>query len=193
MTFFTSRQERRLWLRVAVVVVAIYSTLGLAQSLAVVLRDFGMLSDLMWLSLFLMLAAIVIQGLKKRRSRIEIGVMLGIFGVYLLMFGRMAGPEERSHMIEYSVVAIFILEALRERARNGRRVRLLPLFAILATILIGTIDECIQLVLPSRVFDLFDILFDSLAAVMAVSASVALGWIRRRVEKLRERRSRSRA
>ncbi len=35
--------------------------------------------------------------------------------------------------------------------------------------------------LPSRVFDPEDILFNVLAAVMAVAASVALGWARLRM------------
>ena len=51
---------------------------------------------------------------------------------------------------------------------------------MLATGLIGVIDECIQLLLPSRVFDPIDMLFNVLAAVMAVTASTALGWARKR-------------
>ena len=42
----------------------------------------------------------------------------------------------------------------------------------------GVLDECLQGLLPSRVFDSRDILFNVVAAVMAVVASVALGWAR---------------
>jgi len=35
--------------------------------------------------------------------------------------------------------------------------------------------------MPSRVFDLVDMLFNALAVVMAVGSSVALTWVRRRV------------
>jgi len=48
-------------------------------------------------------------------------------------------------------------------------------------ILIGVLDECIQAFLPNRVFDPLDILFNALAAVMAVVASAALTWARRRM------------
>ena len=51
---------------------------------------------------------------------------------------------------------------------------------MLATALIGVVDECIQWFLPSRVFDPLDMLFNVLAAVMAVTASAALRWARQR-------------
>ncbi len=51
--------------------------------------------------------------------------------------------------------------------------------AILATTLVGALDEDIQTVLPSRVFDPVDMLFNLLAAVMAATASSALRWARR--------------
>ena len=91
----------------------------------------------------------------------------------------MAGPEERSHLIEYGVVGVFIYEALTERASHGRRVPAVPVLAILATAAIGLLDEFIQVFLPSRVFDPLDILFNLLAAAMAVGASATLAWARR--------------
>ena len=103
---------------------------------------------------------------------------LGVAAVYLMVFARMGIPE-RSHLFEYSVLAVFIYEALLERANQGRRVPVPALLAFLATSLFGVFDECIQAILPSRVFELQDILFNVLAAVMAVLASVALGWARR--------------
>ena len=109
----------------------------------------------------------------------EIAVVLGITVAYLLVFFRMASPVERSHLIEYGVVAVFIYAALTERASQGRRVPVPPLLAILATAVLGLLDECIQVFLPSRVFDPQDILFNLLAGTMAVAASVALAWARR--------------
>ena len=53
------------------------------------------------------------------------------------------------------------------------------LLAIAATSLIGVFDETIQAFLPSRVCDPTDMLFNVLAAVMAVTTSVVLGWVRR--------------
>jgi hypothetical protein len=159
-------------------VVAIYSTLGLARTLAVELGDTGLGTGLFILGCLMVLATVVTQGLKTRPSGLEIAVALGVAAAYLLVFVRMAIPTERSHMIEYGVVAVFVYEALTERASQGRRVPLPALLTVVAASLVGVLDECIQAFLPSRVFDPLDILFNAFAAATAVGASVALGWAR---------------
>ena len=98
---------------------------------------------------------------------------------YLLVFTRMTVPTERSHLIEYGVVGVLIYEALTERKSQGRPVPLPPVLAVLVTVALGALDEGIQWLLPNRVFDPVDILFNTLAGTMAVAASVALAWARR--------------
>lgn len=179
MAFFSSDRERRLWLWTLVILVAIYSTLGIAPALAGVLREHGLLETSFALGMALVGATIVTQGAKVRPGGAEVAVAMGVTAVYLLLFVRMeATPEERTHLIEYGVVGVFIYEALTERAGQGRRVPLPPLLAVMSTAALGLLDECIQAVLPSRVFDPLDILFNVLAAAMAVSASIALAWAR---------------
>ena len=158
---------------------AIYSTLGLARTLAAALAGSGVGEGLFILCCLLVLTAVVTQGLRARPGGAEVGVALGIAAAYILVFVRMSIPTERSHLIEYGVVALFIHEALTERAARGRRVPAPALLAVLATGLVGVLDECIQLLLPSRVFDPVDMLFNVLAAIMAVTASSALRWARR--------------
>ncbi len=182
MALFSSARERRLWLWTLAVVVAIYSTLGLARTMAGALREHGLLEASAVVGMLLLGASIVTQGVKARPGGLEIAVALGVTAVYLLVLLRMLSPEERTHLFEYGVVGVFILEALAERARHGRRVPVPPLLAILATAALGLLDECIQAFLPSRIFDPLDILVNVLAGTMAVSASVALAWARRRVE-----------
>ena len=176
---FSSARERRIWLWFLAVVVAIFSTLGLAQTLAVVLGNSALGVGLFVLGCLLVLATVVTEGLKVRPAGAEIGVALGVAAAYLLVFVRIATPPERSHLIEYGVVAVLLLEALRERTSQGRRVPAPALLAILVTSVLGVIDECIQAFMPSRVFDPVDILFNVLAAVMATAASVALARARR--------------
>ncbi|MEM7532012.1 MAG: VanZ family protein [Chloroflexota bacterium] len=145
MNIFTSNRERRLWLWTVAVVIGIYSTLGLAATLAGILRNRGLLDDTFAFGMLLMGIAIVTQVFKTRPRLLEIGVVLGVFAVYLLVFLRMAIPEERSHLIEYSVVGLLIYQALVERKSQGRPVPAPALLAILMTTAIGTLDECIQL------------------------------------------------
>ena len=182
MTLFSSRRERRLWLWVLAVMAAIYATLGLAQTLAETLRERGLLDisiGLFLLCMFLVVATILTQALKVRPGGAEVAVAIGVATAYLLVFTRMTVPTERSHLIEYGVVGVLIYEALTERKSHGRRVPLPPLLAVLATAVLGVLDECIQAILPNRVFDPVDILFNLLAGTMAVGASVALAWARR--------------
>ncbi len=180
MPAFTSAREKRLWAWTLVVVVAIYSTLGLAR---ILVDEFG--SDFLSVWLFLLgcilvLATVITQGLKVRPSGMEIGIALGVAAAYLLIIVRMAVPTERSHLVEYGVVAVFVHEALLERASQGQRVPVPGLLAIAIASVIGIIDEGIQWFLPGRVMDPVDMLFNVLAATMAVVASMALRWARRR-------------
>lgn len=180
MSLFTSERERRLWVWTLAVVVAIYSTLSLTGTLTGALRDRGLIGTSFWLGLFLVGAAIVMQGLNTRPGGVEIGVALGVAGAYLIAFLRMTVPEERTHLIEYTIVALFIHEALMERASQGRRVPVPALLALVMTALLGLLDEGIQSLLPNRVYDIRDVGFNALAGLMAIAASLALAWARRR-------------
>ena len=62
--FFSSDRERRLWAWTLAVVVAIFSTLGLAANLAGRLRDRGLIAEFFFFCLLLVVAASVTQGLK---------------------------------------------------------------------------------------------------------------------------------
>lgn len=178
MSWFSSPRERRLWICTLLVVAGIYSTLGLASTLA----QLGLADSLAAIAfitcMVLVGLSVLTEGLSVRPGGVEIGVAIGIFAVYGFLFIRMALPE-RSHLIEYSVVAVFIYGALAERSRHGRWVPFPALLAGLATTLVGVVNECIQLLLPSRVFDWVDILFNTLAGAMAVCAMLILGWARR--------------
>ena len=178
---FSSARERRLWLWTLAVVAAIYSTLGLAGSLAEVLREFDLLdnSTLVLTVMFLLGATILTHGIKVRPGGVEIAVILGITAVYLMLVLRSTvGPAERTHLMEYGVLAVFVHAALAERVSQGGRVPLPPVVAILVTTALGVVDEGIQWLLPSRVFDPLDMLFNFLAGTTTVAAVVALGWAR---------------
>ena len=184
-SLFSSKRERRLWTWALVVVIAIYSTLGLTAKLVGQVNE-GILAVAFFACLILVGITILTQGLRVRPGGMEIGVAAGIAVVYVLLGVRMAIPE-RSHLMEYGVLAVLLYEAINERVANGRRVPLPALCAFVATSLIGVFDECIQAVLPSRVFDWRDIVFNILAALAAVVGMVTIRWARNWTRGFRQR------
>lgn len=131
--------------------------------------------------------ALITAGFSSRPRIFELAVAAGIFAVFLMVFVRASLPE-RSHLFEFSIVALLIYEALLERRSNGRSVPVPFLVAILATFLLGLIDETLQLFVPHRVFDPEDLLFNLLAAVMAVSGVATLRLARSAMENLYKQR-----
>lgn len=174
MSFFTSKRERRLWLWTLLAVAAIYTTLGVARPFAETLRSQNLLALFFVLGMALVGITILFYGLKGRPGGAEIGVALGVAAVYYMAFTRITLLEERTHLIEYGVVAAFIYEALTERKRNGRPVRGTAVIAWLFVVIIGWIDEGIQAILPSRVYDFQDVIFNALAGFMAIGGIWAL-------------------
>ncbi len=178
---FTSDRERRLWLWAAAVIVAVYSSLGVAGTLAEFLRERGLLEVSFVLGFVLVIAAIAGSALQRRPGRRETWVGLGVAASYAMVVVRMGiGPAERTHLFEYGLVAILLHEALTERSRNGRRVPVPAVVTVALTALLGWLDEGIQALLPNRVYDLRDVGFNALAGLMATVASLALGRARRR-------------
>ena len=180
MTIFTSLREKKLWLWAFAVFAAIFSNLFIGQLITKIFNNQNTQAGILMFGMLLIGLAVTVHGLKTRPKKTEIAIWLGISAVYLLFFLRL-GLAERSHLIEYSVLAIFIHKAFNERARHKK----LPnpaLWAILLSTSIGVIDEGIQLFLPYRVFDYNDILFNLLASTMAVGASLLIAWVKKRVQ-----------
>ena len=180
MFHFTSDRERRLWFWALAVLVAIYSTLGLAGTLAEVLRERNLLDASFVLAFLLVVTAIVGSALKRRPGRREIWVALGVMAVYGMVVVRMGiGSEERTHLFEYGLLAVLVHQALTERGRNNRRVPIPAVLTVAVTALLGWLDEGIQALLPNRVYDIRDVGVNALAGLMAIAASVILARARR--------------
>ena len=185
---FSSNRERRLWLWALAVVVAIYTMADLARTLADALRESGLieLTPTMFSAGMLLIGVmILVQGLRERSRGVEVGFALGVAAIAVIGLARGMDAAERSHLIEYAVLALIIHEALVERKARGRRVPVPAVLAIAVTTAVGAVDECIQFFLPSRTFDWFDIGFDLLASVLAVGSSVSIRWVRRWISRFR--------
>ncbi len=184
MSFFTSKREKNLWLWALTVIIAIYSTLGLAGKLATFLRDRNLLDSIYVFGFALAVIAIIGSGLKMKLRQWEIWILLGIVAVYGMLSVRFfLSPEERTHLFEYGIVATLIHQALLERLHNGEKTPAPALIAIIITALLGWFDEGIQAILPNRVYDIRDVGFNALAGFMAIMVSVILGAVHKRMFK----------
>ena len=187
---FSSAGERRLWLWALAVVVAIYATADLVRTVADALRESGLLEltpTMFSAGMFLIGVMILVQGLRERSRGVEVGFALGVAAIAVIGLARGIDAAERSHLIEYAVLALIIHEALVERKAQGWRVPVPAVLAIAVTTALGVVDECIQFFVPSRTFDWFDIGFDLLASVLAVGSSVSIRWVRRGIGRWRSR------
>lgn len=178
MSLFTSNRERRLWLWVLAVMVAIYATLGPARMLVDALRQRNLLRVSFTVVVLLVIVVFIGQWVKRRPGWSEIGVALGVALAYWMTFLRMENPAERTHLIEYGIVAVLIHLALLERVHNGRLVPWPAALTVVVTALLGLLDECIQALLPSRVFDWKDVFFNAFAGFMVIVARLALAPVR---------------
>ena len=188
---FSSNRERRLWLWALAVVAAIYATADLARTLVDALRESGLLEltpTMFSVGMLLIGVMILVQGLRERSRGVEVGFALGVAAIAVLGLARGIAAAERSHLIEYAVLAMIIHEALVERKGHGWRVPVPAVLAITVTTAVGVVDECIQFFLPTRTFDWFDIGFDFSASVMAVGSSVSIRWVRRGIGRWRSSR-----
>lgn len=166
------------------VLAAIYASLGPGGAIAAFLRERNLLRISIGLIVVMVVGFITSRWLRNRPQIGEAGVALGIAAVYLIAWVRIPIPEECTHLIEYSLVAILIYLALAERQQNGSDVRAPSLGAIIATAVLGLLDEIIQTILPERVFDIIDVGFNAGAGLMAVLVILILAWARRRGNKI---------
>ncbi len=176
---FTSAYEKRLWLCAMAVLAAIYATLFVGTPLANQLRDQDIQAVFFVSGMLLAAATVIFHGLRTKPGKLELSILIGIIAVYSMLIFRLGAPE-RSHLIEYSVLAIFIHMALVERAIRKKLILKPGLLALIISFLIGVLDEVLQILIPNRVFDLEDILFNGLAVSMAITSGALLTWIRKK-------------
>ncbi|QBA64965.1 VanZ family protein [Muriicola soli] len=178
----TNIRKRYLWLAVLIVYLTILSTLFIGQPLANELRDQNVQAVFFLFGMFMVGIAVLLHGLISKPSKIEYAVLFGIIGVYVMFFFRLGAPE-RSHLIEYSALAILLHKAIRREIAPERSIWLPAILAWLSGIFLGTLDEGIQYFLPERVFDPVDIVFNSMAISMAIIATMLLNWLNKKFTK----------
>lgn len=171
MPLFTSVKEKRLWLLTGLVLLAIYATLGISQPVAGYLRDRGLLALFFAIGFGLVIITVIAAGIRQDSGFGYWLVIIALLAVFSLLLVRIELPEERTHLVEYGIVGLLICSALKERWRAGEYIRGLYPVAFVLTTLAGLVDEVIQFVLPGRIFDWRDVLFNAGAGLFAITAT----------------------
>ena len=163
------------------VVAAIFASLGVGGQLAEALRDLEALDEALQVGLFL-LCMLLVGTTAVLQGRVDAAGPAGAGGGG----GRRRGvpdgvPPHRGAGGAFAPDRVRGAGRVRVRgprgagSARGRRVPAPAVLAIAGTSAVGLLDECLQVWVPNRVFDPWDILFNVLAASMAVGASGRAG------------------
>lgn len=172
--------EARLWVALAVLQLAIWSTLGPAERLAT--AEDGRLLLLLPTVATIAIISVIWTGCRRYGlpNLLELLAAAGLasaLGMVLVRSG--LPPHERTHLFEYGIVALVAYSALLVRRHSGRRTfHPWPAAFVLASSL-GVIDELLQNFVPNRVFDPIDILFNTLSVVLALTSVAVMHGVRK--------------
>jgi len=159
----------RRWIPVIAWVAVIYTTIPFVRGL----REWYVARwDPAWIGLSVAMiltisAVAILWSLSRGRQGLSHSNLLWIVGVAVVFvwwtLSLRRSPEETVHFLEYGVLAILLHRALRPTMGTD----LVFITAVLMGALIGTVDEIIQWVSPSRFWDWRDLLLNGGAGALA--------------------------
>lgn len=182
MNLFSSKKEKQLWLYALICWILILSMLFLGQPLLQLFSNQNIQAGFFIFGMLLVAAAIAIHAFRQNSDKLSLILWLSLLTLFSMFLLRLGLPE-RTHLIEYCILAILIHEALLEKQKKSKSPWKVPLLAIGLTSALGLIDETLQLLVPNRFFDIKDIIFNSFAAILAVGSRVIVDTIRRKISK----------
>ena len=159
----------RHWVPALAWVAVIYTTIPFVRELR---EWFVARWDPVWIGLAVATILVAAAGatvvlLRHRAHTLRRGAPLWIIGVTTVMvlwtFSLRRSPEEAVHLLEYGVLAILLHRALRPTMPNN----LVFIAAALIGALVGTVDEVIQWISPSRVWDWRDLVLNGGAGALS--------------------------
>jgi len=174
------RAENFYWTWSGIIVVLILSTLFLDRETLVEIQVSGLNVTLFLTGMVLVGLAVLSHGLRRPGSSLIWFIVFGLMAVYAMIFFRYLVAAERSHLIEFSVLTLFLYEGFQKRREQNHDWIRPGWMAFATATLIGIIDESLQLLVPNRVFDWNDMVFNSMAAAFAVFSSTLFTWVKKR-------------
>lgn len=181
---FGPSPERRFWLAAAATLLVIWAAIYPARGIADLLRRHDLLRLTVGAAFLVAGASLLGFGLRSRPRWREAVALSGAGFVYAVVLVVIRQPEERIHFLEYGALAGFVEAALRERWRAesaGAPVAAsAAAVAVVATALLGWLEEGIQLLVPLRVYDWRDVGFNAAAGALLVALADLRRWARAR-------------
>lgn len=85
-------------------------------------------------------------------------------GTFIVIVKLAKLPAEKIHVAEYGLLGVLLYNALRiDFDRFGKK---LYVYGILVCLIVGTLDEIIQLILPNRYFDWCDVFVNGVSGIV---------------------------
>jgi VanZ family protein len=158
--------EWQSWCYVVIGTLVIYCTIPVARALRELIAEQIGLDFFLYVTVMLTLLAGVMAFLNLRNRRLPTNAYLMLFIIVATFMAYIYQlrdiPEEAIHVAEYGAISILVYRALAHRTRDFS----IYIMASLIVGMIGVLDEYIQWIAPSRVFDLRDIRTNFIAGVL---------------------------
>lgn len=182
MALFNSKREKHLCLLVGIVSLAILATVFTSAPLLDLLADQNIQAVFFLTGMAFTALTIFTVAVSPKSLKLVVVGTLALITIYLMFFLRL-GLAERSHLIEFSVLAALVFKALSERFQGNISSLKVAGYSFMLCFLFGILDEGIQYFVPSRVFDPVDILFNGLAITFALAVILILQSLKNRLSK----------
>ncbi len=159
-------EQKKRWLYAFGWVALIYSTLSVVRPVCSFLRARLPFAPVVNTTLVLVFALLILILIKKFRLRLVSSYlfMAMIGAVYAYGLFALKIPEEKIHFIQYGVMAYLFYRAMQFSTGGWR----LYALAFVVTALIGWGDEGIQYLLPSRYYDVRDVVVNAISGALAL-------------------------
>jgi len=160
------------WGWIAAYTLLLYATIPFARTWLNFLRNMLGASFSFWVNVSLALVGVILLAffwISQTLNRKQWIALIAIGLAVCLFMSEMGIPEERIHLLEYAGLGYLLVWAFRSRYQNI----LLYHRALGLVLLIGIGDEVIQGALPNRIFDLRDILFNTLGGTAGIMVAAS--------------------
>lgn len=154
------------WTVALAYVAFIYATLGVVPTPLAYLRSHGVLRLTLG-ALFLLCWCGLAAILWSRSRRLwRFTALVAIAGIYALVARRVTSPEEQVHFIQYGLVGVLFVRAVRPSVKTEMAAYVI---ALALSILAGWIDELLQGQLSNRHYDTRDVILNTVSAVLGLT------------------------